>query len=118
MAKEWVDHSLDIARKAETKMEAAERALTKADHRLNDTLGQLVEVEKEQGNAESVLKSFERQAVDALEAQRKADNKMALTVVELKQAKKQLEAKESEMSQAEQAAYDAGSTKAAESLTT
>lgn len=42
---------------------------------------------------------------------------MALTVVELKQTKKQLETKEAEMSQAEQATYDAGMTKAAESLT-
>ena len=42
---------------------------------------------------------------------------MALIVVELKQTKKQLETKEAEISQAEHAAYDAGMTKAAESLT-
>lgn len=71
-----------------------------------------------QRNAESALKSYERQAADALEAQKKGENKMALTMVELKQEKRQLEAKEAEMSQAEQVAYDAGMTKAAESLTT
>ena len=52
-----------------------------------------------------------------MEAQKKAENKMTLIVVELKQLKKQLEAKEVEKAQAEQATYDAGTTKAAESLT-
>ena len=37
-------------------------------------------------------------------------------MVELKQLNKQLEAKEAEKAQAEQAAYDAGMTKAVESL--
>ena len=53
-------------------------------------------VEKAQRNAKSALKGYERQVVDALEAQRKAKNKMALTVVELKQLNKQSEAKEAE----------------------
>lgn len=43
---------------------------------------------------------------------------MALIVVELKQANKQLEINEKTKAEAEQAAYDAGMTKAAESLTT
>ena len=74
-------------------------------------------MEKAQQNAESTLKGYERQAIDALEAQKKAKNKMALTVVELKQLNKQLKAKEAEKAQAEQVAYDAGMIKAAKSLT-
>ena len=117
MVKEWVNHSLDVARKAEKGLEAAETAHVKVDKKLKETLGQLSEVEKAQRNVKSVLKGYERQAVDAFEAQKKAENKMTLIVVELKQLKKQLEAKEVEKAQAEQATYDAGTTKAAESLT-
>ena len=73
-------------------------------------------MEKAQRNAKSALKGYERQVVNALEAQRKAKNKMALTVVELKQLNKQSEAKEAEKAQAKQAAYDEGMTKAAVSL--
>ena len=54
------------------------------DKKLKETLAQLSKVEKAQRNSESALKSYERQAVNVLEAQRKAENKMALTVVELK----------------------------------
>ena len=86
------------------------------EKKLKETLVQLSEVEKAQQNAESALKGYERQASIALEAQRKAKNKISLTVVELKQLNKQLEAKEAEKAQAEQAAYDAGMTKAVESL--
>ena len=117
MAKEWVGHSLDLVRKAENKLEAVEKAHVDADKKLKQTLAQLTEVKNAHRNAESALKGYEKQVADALEAQRKAENKMAITVVELKQTKKQLEAKEAEMSQAEQAAYDAGMTKATESLT-
>ena len=45
-------------------------------------------MEKAHRNAEFALKGYEKQAVDALEAQKKAENKMALIVVELKQIKK------------------------------
>lgn len=100
MAEKWVDHSLDMVRKAEPKLEVVERAHVKADKKLNDILAQLAEVDRAQKNAESALKSFERQAAEALEAQKKAKNKIALTVVELKQTKKKLEAKEAEISQA------------------
>ena len=40
-------------------------------------------MEKAHRNAEFALKGYEKQAVDALEAQKKAENKMALIVVEL-----------------------------------
>ena len=83
---------------------------------MKETFAQLSEVEKAQRNAKSALKGYERQVVDALEAQRKAKNKMAFTVVELKQLNKQLEAKEAEKAQAKQADYDASTTKAAVSL--
>ena len=118
MAKEWVDHSLDMAKKAKNKLEAAERAYVDADKKLNETLAQLTEVEKAHKNAKSAFKGYEKQAIEALEAQKKTKNKMALTVVGLKQAKKQLEAKKVEKSQAEQGTYDVGMTKVAESLTT
>ena len=116
MAEKWVDHSLDMARKAKNKLEAAEKAHMDTDKKLKETLAQLIEVKKAHRNVESALKGYEKQAVEALEAQKKAENKMALTVVELKQAKKQLKAKETEKSQAKQAAYDTSMTKAAESL--
>ena len=38
MAKEWVDHSLDMAKKAKNKLEAAKRAYADADKKLNETL--------------------------------------------------------------------------------
>ena len=117
MAEEWVDHSLDVAREAENKLESAEKAHTEAYKKFKETLVQLTEVEKAQKNTESSLKSFEKQAAKALEAQKRAKKKMALMVVELKQTKKKLEAKEAEMSKAKQAIYDAGVTKTAESLT-
>ena len=118
MAKEWVDHSLDMAREAKNKLEVAEKAHTDADKKLKETLAQLTEVEKAHRNAKSTFKGYEKQAIEALEAQKKTKNKMLLTVVELKQAKKQLEAKEVEKSQAEQGTYDVGMTKVAKSLTT
>ena len=117
MPEEWVDHSLDLVRKAENKLEAAEKAHVEMDKKLKETLAQLTEVEKAQRNTESTLKGYEKQATNALEAQRKVENKMALTMVELKQTKKQLKTNKAEISQAEQAAYDASMTKATESLT-
>lgn len=84
MAKEWVDHSLDLARMAENKLKASEKSHAKVDKKLKETFAQLIEVEKAYRNAESALKSFEMQVVNAFEAQRKAENKMVLTVVELK----------------------------------
>ena len=117
MVEEWVDHFLDLARKAENKLEVAEKAHPDVDKKLKETLAQLTEVEKAHKNVEFAFKGYEKQVANALEAQRKVENKMAIIVVELKQTKKQLEAKEAEMSQAEQAAYDAGMTKATESLT-
>ena len=68
MAKEWVDHSLEVARDAKTKLEAAERAHVDVDKKFKKTLAQLVEMEKAHRNAESTLKGYEKQAVDALEA--------------------------------------------------
>ena len=38
MAEEWVGHSLDLARKAENKLEAAEKAHTDVDKKLKKTL--------------------------------------------------------------------------------
>lgn len=55
MAEEWVDHSLDVARKAENNLEAAVKAQTEAEQKLKDTLAQLSEVEKAHKNAESSL---------------------------------------------------------------
>ena len=117
MPEEWVDHSLDLVRKAENKLEVAEKAHVETDKKLKETLAQLTKVEKAQRNAESTLKGYEKQVTNALEAQRKVENKMALTMLELKQTKKQLETNEAEISQAEQAAYDASMTKATENLT-
>lgn len=101
MDKVWVDHSLVLARKAKTKLEAAEKAYAKADKKLKENLAQLTKVEKAQKNVESALKSYEKQAADALNAQRKEENKMALTMVQLKQTQKQLEAKGAKMAKAE-----------------
>ena len=55
-----------------------------ADKKLKDTIAQLAEVEKARRNVESALLGYEKQATEALEAQKKAENKLALTVVELK----------------------------------
>ena len=68
MAKEWVDHSLDMAKKAKNKLEAVERAYADADKKLNETLTQLTEVEKAHRNAKSAFKGYEKQAIEALEA--------------------------------------------------
>lgn len=117
MAKEWVDHSLDLARKAKNNLEAAVKAQIKVKQKLKDTLAQLSEVEKAHKNAESALQSYKTQVANALEAQEKPQNRLALTVVELKQTQQQLEAKEQEKAEAEQAAYDISMKKTAESLT-
>ena len=83
-----MDHSLEMARDAKAKQEAAQRAHSDADKKLKETIAQLTEVEKARRNTESALKGYKKQVVDALEAQKKAENKMALTAVELKQANK------------------------------
>lgn len=67
MAKEWVDHFLDLARMAENKLEAAEKAHLEANKKLKETLAQLTEVEKAQRNAKSAFRDYEKQAADALE---------------------------------------------------
>ena len=46
MVEEWVNHSLDVARKAEKGLKAAEIAHMEVDKKLKETLGQLSEVEK------------------------------------------------------------------------
>lgn len=46
MAEEWVGHSLDLVRKAESKLEASEKAHAEVDKKLKETLAQLTEVEK------------------------------------------------------------------------
>ena len=117
MAEEWVDHSLEMARDAKAKQEAAKKAHTDADKKLKETIAQLAEVEKTCKKAKSALSGYEKQVTKALKAQRKVENKMALIVVELKQVNKQLETMEKEKVEAKQAAYDAGMTKAVESLT-
>lgn len=38
MAEEWVDHSLDLARTTENKLEASEKAHAKVDKKLKGTL--------------------------------------------------------------------------------
>ena len=38
MVKEWVDHFLDLARKAENKLEATEKAHLDVDKKLKETL--------------------------------------------------------------------------------
>ena len=38
MVVEWVDHSLDLARKVENKLEVAEKAHAKVDKMLKETL--------------------------------------------------------------------------------
>ena len=60
MAEEWVDQSLNVVRKAEKGQETAEKAQTKANKKLKETLAQLFEVEKVQKNTESALKGYER----------------------------------------------------------
>lgn len=117
MAEEWMDHSLKMAKDVKAKQEAAKKAHTDANKKLKETIAQLAEVEKTCKNAKSALSGYEKQVVEALKAQRKAENKMALIVVELKQVNKQLETMEKEKVEAKQAAYDAGMTKAVESLT-
>ena len=60
MAKEWVDHSLDMAREAKNKLEAVEKAHENTDKKLKETLAQLIEVEKAYRNVESGLKGYEK----------------------------------------------------------
>ncbi|XP_075645347.1 uncharacterized protein LOC142616359 [Castanea sativa] len=117
MAEEWVDHSLDLARKAEHNAEAAVRAQKEAELNLKETLTHLSEVEKAQKNAKAALQSYESQAKLALEAQKQAQSRLALTVVELKQVQGLLATKEQEQATAEQVAYDAGMKKVSDSLT-
>ena len=63
MIEEWVNHSLDVARKAMKGQEIAEKAYREADKKLKETLAQLFEVEKAQSNVEFALKGYERQVV-------------------------------------------------------
>ena len=58
MAKEWVDHSLKVARDAKTKLEATERADVDMDKKLKETFAQLAEVEKAHRNAKSTLRAM------------------------------------------------------------
>ena len=58
MVKEWVDHSLKVARDAKTKLEATERAHADADKKLKETLAQLAKVGKAHRNAKSALKAM------------------------------------------------------------
>ena len=46
MAEEWVNHAIDQARKAEGKLDIAEKAHVEADKNLKETFAQLTEVEK------------------------------------------------------------------------
>ena len=68
MAEEWVNHAIDQARKAEGKLDAAEKAHVEADKNLKETFAQLTEVEKSRKNAKTALPSFEKQATESLEA--------------------------------------------------
>ena len=54
-----MDHSFDLVRKAENKLETTERAYVEANKKLKETLVQLSEVEKAQRNAKSALKGYE-----------------------------------------------------------
>ena len=67
MVEEWVDHTLDQARQAEAKLAVAEKAHTKVDKKLKETLAQLTEAEKAQRNAEATLNSYEKQVAECLE---------------------------------------------------
>ena len=73
-----------MARKSEKAYENAEKARAETDRKLKETLSKLSEANKAYRNTESALKGYERQASDALEAQRKVESTLALTVVELK----------------------------------
>ena len=108
---------MDKAWKAEGKLDTTEKAHVEVNKKLKETLTKLAEVEKAQKNAKVALNSFERQAIESLEAQRKVENKLALNMVELKQLQKQLKAKDVEKAKVEQADYDSGMTKTAQSLT-
>lgn len=55
MAKELVDHSFDLARKADNKLEVAEKAHVKANKKLKKTLAQLSKVKRVQKNTELAL---------------------------------------------------------------
>lgn len=57
-----------MARKAKKALENVEKARAEADRKLNETLTQLSQMEKAYRNAESDLKSLERQAFKAVEA--------------------------------------------------
>ena len=60
MAEKWVDHSLDMARKAKKGQEAAKKAWAKVEKKLKETFTQLSEMEKDLRNAKSALKGYER----------------------------------------------------------
>ena len=51
---------MNVVRKAEKGQETVEKAQTKANKKLKETLAQLFEVEKVQKNTESTLKGYER----------------------------------------------------------
>ena len=60
MAEEWVDHSLDAARKSEKAYEVAEKARAESEKRLREALTQLSSAERAFHDSDSALKSFER----------------------------------------------------------
>ena len=53
-----MDQSLEMARDAKAKQEAAQRAHSDADKKLKETIAQLAEVEKACRNTESALKAI------------------------------------------------------------
>ena len=59
---------MDKAWKAEGKLDTTEKAHVEVNKKLKETFTKLAEVEKAQKNAKAALNSFERQAVESLEA--------------------------------------------------
>lgn len=83
-----MDHALGQTREIKGKLETTERAHVEANKKLKETISQLAEVEKSRKNAEAALASYEKQAVECIEAQKRVENQLALTMVNVKQQKK------------------------------
>ena len=59
---------MDKARKAEGKLDTAEKAYAEVDKKFKETLAQLTKVENAKRNAEVALNNFKKQATESLEA--------------------------------------------------
>lgn len=93
MVEKWVDHALGKAQDTNAKKEAAKKAQAEVEQRVKDSLFHSAEVDKHRKNVEAALTGYEKQATEALIAQKKTKSQLALAMVKVKQQQQQQQLK-------------------------